>query len=91
MIEYTQAKRFIDGLSWPDGSRPLLALSHEGVTAGGMRAYVARLYRPEDRFADIVQMAGPTPEGALRLALVGWVASYALPPELVAGFARLLN
>lgn len=91
MIEYSQAKKFIEACAWPQGSRPLLALSHEVVTEGGAMAYVARLYRPEDRFDDIVQIAGPTPEGALRRALVAWVGIYALPAELVDGFARLLN
>lgn len=91
MIEYNAAKAFIEGCAWPQGTRPLLSLSHEVVTKNGSMAYVARLYRPEERFDDIVQIAGPTPEGALRRALGSWVERYELPAWLVPGFARLLN
>ncbi len=91
MIEYSQAKLFIESCPWPQGTRPLLSLSHEVVTRNGAMAFVARLYRPEETFEDVVQIAGPTPEGALRIALGSWVANYALPPRLIDAFARLLN
>ncbi len=91
MIEYCQAKRFIEAQAWPEGTRPLLAMTHEPVTRGGATAFVMRLYRPEDRFPVIVQIAGPPPEGALRIALRAWVERYELPPALVPGFVRLTN
>lgn len=90
MIEYCEAKRFIEALPWPEGTRPFFVQGYELVD-GAQKGHVVRLYRPERRFHGAVLAKGPTQEGALRRALARWVAEYKLPPELGEGIGRLQN
>ncbi len=92
MIDHAEAKRFIDAIPWPEGMRPLLRLSSvPGAGEWPMARGLVHLYRPEARFATLVEVSGCTTERALKAALEGWVTEYKLPPELNSHFTRLVN
>lgn len=88
-LDYCEAKRFIDGLPWPEGTRPLVTFGFTRDPQGGT-GHCARLYRPEKRFREPVEVGGPTREGCLRIA-PGWIEALGLPPELGATLGRLKN
>lgn len=88
MIEYCEAKRFIDSIPWPANTKPLLAMAHDPSE----EAHEVTLYRWGKRFPGRVAIQGPTPEGALRRALVRYVREYSVKVELGGlDLDRLLN
>lgn len=88
MIDHCEAKRFIDAIPWPAGTKPLLKMAHDPA----QNAHAVSLYRWGKRFPGQVAVQGPTPEGALRRALERYVTEYSVQVELGGlDLDRLLN
>jgi len=92
MMELCEAKAFIERMSWPDGSKPLLRTQTmppvEGIPTAPMQA---TLYRPEAKWPATKTAQAPTLEGALEVVLYAWVTSYKLPTRLLEPLRQLTN
>lgn len=82
-------KRILDGLPWPERTKPSLAFGASAETG-----YVVLLHEPLCRgHADVARIAGPTPEGSFRLALEAWIIEKKLndQPIFFDALRRLVN
>lgn len=91
MIEMCEAKRFIEAMPWPEKTRPLLKLHDISKPGSEFPSFRIHVYRPENRYPQVVTGVAPSVEGALQLALGLWVNHYKLPPTLLTHITALAN
>ncbi len=72
MLDRCEMKRMLDALPWPESTKPCLQYA-----ADQRRGFSVLLHEPHSRRGAsgrvVSSVVGPTPEGALRLALSYWL------------------